>query len=180
LCVACPDIYSFTGSDGLHPAAAALIADKSGALYGTTAFGGANGQGTVFQLTPPAVAGAGWTQSVLCSFSPATGGIHPFSPLLADKHGALYGTTFGYVSGAFTITPPTVFRLTPPPLVGGGWTIGILASLDPKIIGQNVVGGLVSDGHAGLYGPVVIGKPNGKTAFPGGIFEVIGAGFVAP
>ena len=172
-------LHSFTGPDGLHPAAA-LIVDKSGALYGTTAFGGATGQGTVFQLTPPAVGGTDWTQSVLYSFSAAAGGIHPFSPLLADKHGALYGTTFGYVSVAFQTTPPTVFRLTPPPLAGGGWTIGILASLDPKIIGQNVVGGLVSDGQAGLYGPVVIGKPNGKTTFPGGIFEVKGAGFVAP
>ncbi len=46
-------LHSFTGGhDGGAPEAA-LIADKTGALYGTTYGGGANGAGgTVFELTP--------------------------------------------------------------------------------------------------------------------------------
>jgi uncharacterized repeat protein (TIGR03803 family) len=49
-------LYSFTGgSDGAQPIAR-LIADKEGALYGTTGYGGSGcqqtgGCGTVFKLT---------------------------------------------------------------------------------------------------------------------------------
>ena len=47
-------LYSFTGgSDGAGPIAD-LIADKEGALYGTTQNGGTGNNGTVFKLTPPA------------------------------------------------------------------------------------------------------------------------------
>jgi uncharacterized repeat protein (TIGR03803 family) len=45
-------LHSFTGSsDGGLPAAN-LIFDSSGNLYSTTANGGANGEGTVFEITP--------------------------------------------------------------------------------------------------------------------------------
>src|ERR1022692_4795865 len=44
-------LYSFTGgADGSNPNELTLGAD--GTLYGTTFSGGANGQGTVFALTP--------------------------------------------------------------------------------------------------------------------------------
>jgi uncharacterized repeat protein (TIGR03803 family) len=45
-------LHDFTGSpDGTLPAAA-LIFDSSGNLYGTTAAAGADGQGTIFEITP--------------------------------------------------------------------------------------------------------------------------------
>ena len=45
-------LYNFTGgTDGAHPQAA-LLFDAQGNLYGTTAAGGASGQGTVFKLVP--------------------------------------------------------------------------------------------------------------------------------
>jgi uncharacterized repeat protein (TIGR03803 family) len=50
-------LYSFRGfrggRDGSHPHAG-LIADAKGVLYGTTAEGGDNNNGTVFALSPPA------------------------------------------------------------------------------------------------------------------------------
>jgi uncharacterized repeat protein (TIGR03803 family) len=49
-------LHSFTGSDGTLPYSG-LISDASGALYGTTAYGGLYGGGTVFKLAPPATAG---------------------------------------------------------------------------------------------------------------------------
>src|SRR5262249_60618303 len=45
-------LYSFTGGDGANPGSS-LIADPAGNLYGTTAGGGAGGQGTGIQLGPP-------------------------------------------------------------------------------------------------------------------------------
>lgn len=46
------DLYSFTGgADGNQPYAPVTL-DSKGDLYGTTIYGGANGTGTVFKLTP--------------------------------------------------------------------------------------------------------------------------------
>ena len=67
-------LYSFGGgSDGAVPANG-LIADASGALYGTTIEGGVDsppicdrlgGCGTVFKLTPPADGGTAWSKTAL-------------------------------------------------------------------------------------------------------------------
>jgi uncharacterized repeat protein (TIGR03803 family) len=44
-------LHTFTGNDGAQPDAN-LILDSKGTLYGTTATGGANGAGVVFEITP--------------------------------------------------------------------------------------------------------------------------------
>ena len=61
--------FSIGTGDGEFPYGG-LIFDAQGALYGTTADGGANGLGTVFKLTPPATAGGSWTETN-CIASPA-------------------------------------------------------------------------------------------------------------
>jgi uncharacterized repeat protein (TIGR03803 family) len=64
-------LYSFTGgSDGANPYSD-VIFDKAGNLYGTTFAGGSADFGTVFQLAPPAIQGAPWTETVLYSFTGA-------------------------------------------------------------------------------------------------------------
>jgi uncharacterized repeat protein (TIGR03803 family) len=90
-------LHSFTGvpSDGGQPHAP-LIADKAGALYGTTFYGGINNAGTVFKLTPAASGQTASKETVLYSFCSATNctdGQGPVGGLIADKAGALYGTT---------------------------------------------------------------------------------------
>ena len=62
-------------------------------------------------MTPaPAKGQTAWTETVLYSFAGGSAGAGPFyGGLLADKRGALYGTTFG---GG---TAGTVFKLMPPP-----------------------------------------------------------------
>ena len=45
-------LYAFKGgNDGQSPMAN-LVFDKAGNIYGTTRYGGANDEGTVFELTP--------------------------------------------------------------------------------------------------------------------------------
>ena len=109
-------IYTFSGgSDGSIPQGAPLL-DRSGALFGETAQGGASGDGVVFQLTPPRKGGS-WTQSVLHSFSGADGA-DPDGGLL-EQSGNLFGvTTSGGASGQ-----GTVFELTH---TGGAWTESVL------------------------------------------------------
>jgi uncharacterized repeat protein (TIGR03803 family) len=107
-------VYIFQGSpDGANPAAG-LIADKSGALYGPTYYGGAWGIGSVFKFTP---SGSGYTETILYSFQGGADGYGPRAALTADAAGALYGTTANGGSSACTSSffsgCGTVFKLTP-------------------------------------------------------------------
>jgi len=86
-------LHNFTDTpDGANPVAG-LISDAAGALYGTTAHGGASGFGTVFRV--------GWTGrlTLLHSFS-GSDGAYPYPGLTWGASGALYGNanaggTFG-------------------------------------------------------------------------------------
>jgi len=81
-------LYSFTGgADGGEPFAG-LAMDKSGTLYGTTIAGGSSNKGTVFKLNPTTK-----KETVLYSFTGGTDGSTPFSGLVMDESGNLYGTT---------------------------------------------------------------------------------------
>ncbi|MGC1370734.1 MAG: choice-of-anchor tandem repeat GloVer-containing protein [Candidatus Sulfotelmatobacter sp.] len=108
------DIYNFCSNlvdsqcdDGQTPSAG-LVMDTKGNLYGTTAGGGAvpncfygklNGCGTVFELSPPSIAGGAWAETILYTFCklPSEGvcrdGVGLFAQLAIDSAGNLYGTT---------------------------------------------------------------------------------------
>jgi uncharacterized repeat protein (TIGR03803 family) len=58
-------------------------------LYGTTEDGGANGQGTVYELSPNST--GGWTESIIHSFD-GQNGASPASGVAIDDAGNLYGT----------------------------------------------------------------------------------------
>ena len=99
--------FNNNGTDGWGPVAG-LIFDTPGNLYGTTEYGGADGSGTVFELTP--TAGGVWTEKVLHNFNNnGTDGYDLYASLISDAAGNLYGTT--YQGGAHG--GGTVFELTP-------------------------------------------------------------------
>ena len=113
-------LYKFTGPDGADPVGT-LVFNSFGSLYGTTDVGGANGYGTVFELTPPATAGGKWSESLIYSFH-GRDGARPRGQPIFDTHGALYLTTqFG---GSRDMG--TVVKLTPPSAKGGAWTNTVL------------------------------------------------------
>ncbi len=105
---------SFDYWDGAYPTTG-LIIDAAGNLYGTTPFGGIHGCfggglncGTVFELSPNG--SGGWTEKVLHSFNQnGTDGFYPYSNLIFDAAGNLYGTT--YAGGIHNYG--TVFEITP-------------------------------------------------------------------
>jgi uncharacterized repeat protein (TIGR03803 family) len=79
-------LHAFTGgADGQFPWAS-LVIDKHGNLFGTTAFGGDHGDGTVFALD------ANGKETVLHSFVSATDGDAVIAPVILDPAGNLYGT----------------------------------------------------------------------------------------
>jgi len=109
-------LHSFgNGKDGREPATG-VISDAAGNLYGTTYFGGAEREGTVFELAPSS-SGA-WTETVLHDFCSTRGcpdGSGP-SGLVLDGKGDLYGTapSGGSHSGScHEIGCGVVFRLVP-------------------------------------------------------------------
>ena len=93
-------LHYFTGPpDGEVPDFAGLIIDTAGNLYGTTAFGGASSNGTVFKIDTSG------NETVLHSFAGFPGdGANPSAALIMDKRGNLYGTTeTGGASGFGTV-----------------------------------------------------------------------------
>jgi uncharacterized repeat protein (TIGR03803 family) len=80
-------IYSFKSNpDGASPAASLI--EENGLLYGTTRFGGTNGNGSIFDVHPTGKEG------VLYSFKSApTDGVYPDASLI-DVNGVFYGTTY--------------------------------------------------------------------------------------
>jgi uncharacterized repeat protein (TIGR03803 family) len=141
-------LHAFKGSlgDGYWPRGG-LISDPSGALYGTTYYGGRWSNGTVFRLTPPGPTEAEWSESILHSFN-SRDGVLPSAGLIRDDSGALYGTTAGYP----TISFGTVFRLVP--RVGGhpGWRRTTLHKFRGGRDGAYPETALVRDPSGKVYG----------------------------
>jgi hypothetical protein len=159
-------IYNFKGGqDGWQPSD--VIADDSGALYGTTPFGGtapsSDGNGTVFELTPPATDRSEWTKTVLHSFNggigDSTDGYDPNGGLVFDRSGAIYGTTGGGGTGPSIYADGTIFKLTPS--ANGIWQetvllsfIGIGAAAQAGVFPNP---GLIIDDAGALFGTTYFG-----------------------
>ena len=114
--------FDRNGKDGYLPESG-LIFDSSGNLYGTTAGGGINNSGIVFELSRHG--NGNWKEAVLHSFSlNGKDGDQPYAGLIFDSAGNLYGTTVGGGTHDFG----TVFKLTPKR--DGSWKESVLHSFD--------------------------------------------------
>jgi uncharacterized repeat protein (TIGR03803 family) len=155
-------LFSFNGTDGSQPGWG-LIADGAGNLYGTTNAGGSNGDGAVFELSPPKEGKKAWTESVLVSFNGTNGNSPFFAGLSADGAGNLYGTT----SGGGSNNDGLVFELSPPAQGQTAWTETVLFSFAGSN-GSQPHAGVIADGAGNLYGTTYIGGSNNT----GVVFEL--------
>ncbi len=153
-------IHTFMGPDGGYPDASPLLV-VNGEFYGTTGGGGVNsscqdindGCGTVYKLTNSS---SGWTEKALYSFG-WNKGWQPFSGVVADSAGNLYGTTEGCNNG--TQHPcGAVFRLAPG---ADGWKYtmlhGFTGGLNGGSDGAYPWAGLVRDSAGDFYGATQYG-----------------------
>jgi uncharacterized repeat protein (TIGR03803 family) len=159
-------VYKFLGRpDGSRPAAT-LVGDAAGNLYGTTADGGIEFSccGTIFGLSPPAIAGGSWAETVLYQFQGGSDGATPLGTLFFDKLGNLYGTTGGAGDNA---VGSTIFELSSPSTPEGVWTKATLFSFSGN---QYLLSGkMVMDAAGNLYGTSEGGGSHNK----GIVFELV-------
>jgi len=107
-------LYTFQGPPDAIGSQAGLTRDARGNLYGTTVYGGVYDEGAVFKLTYSKKQKT-YIEQVLYSFTGGTDGANPYSKLVMDKAGNLYGTTEqgGDLSDCYGRGCGTVFELTP-------------------------------------------------------------------
>jgi uncharacterized repeat protein (TIGR03803 family) len=175
-------VHSFNPrvKDGFTPFGALTI-DGAGNLYGTTQRGGVGGgYGTVYQLRPGK--NGKWTEKLLFSFKAGKDGTGPWSGVIFDKAGNLFGTTShggADVSGCVFDQKPrgcgTVFELTPG--ARGKWTETVLHSFHHNgRDGYDPRGNLALDAAGNLYGTTADGgSDHGSDCFFDGcgiVFEL--------
>jgi uncharacterized repeat protein (TIGR03803 family) len=160
-------LYAFKGgSDGSEPLGG-LVADKHGALYGVTGFGGikgCGGCGTVFKLTPRK---SGYKFSVPYSFRGYPDVDSPVGTPVRDRSGAIYGVSqFGGSSGF-----GAVFKLTPGK---SGYTESVLYSFAPPggTGGYLPQAGLTIDNKGSLYGTTYYGGTGTCSGGCGTVFRL--------
>lgn len=169
-------LYSFTGGrDGAYPVGG-LIRDAQGNLYGTTRFGGSTGSscvngslgcGVVFVVSPEG------KERILYGFTGGSDGSEPYSALIRDSAGNLYGTTLiGGLSGGCQGTGcGVVFKLAR----AGEETVLYTFGGSPD--GALPVAGLVRDSAGNLYGTTQQGgNPGCYFGTCGVVFEVDSSG----
>jgi uncharacterized repeat protein (TIGR03803 family) len=158
--------------DGTIPIGGLIEDENDGALYGTTAYGGiANprcypgsplGCGTVFKLD----LGAGYPLTVLHRFTAGRDGAAPFSSLLRDGRGALYGTTT--LGGSLHCDEAhqfkgcgTIFRLAPR---SGGFAETILHRFRGGPDGKKPYDALIENDAGSFYGTTAYGGERSRSA----------------
>lgn len=157
-------VYSFTGApDGQQPFSSLLKA-ASGSMYGTTEYGGnldcpfnSPGCGTVYEVD------ASGTEKVIYSFlgpNDNSDGANPFSAVVQDTAGNLYGSTdFGGTVNNNLCSPDagcgTVFELSPNS--NGTWSENILYRFQGGADGSYPAVSFFSHTDRSIYGTT----PNG-------------------
>jgi uncharacterized repeat protein (TIGR03803 family) len=153
-------LFSFNGKDGDSPVSGAIL-QGADALYGTTAYGGADGKGVVFELKPDS--NQTWKETLLHTFAGSQDGTTPFGDLLSDSDGNLYGTTrYGPGSGHET-GYGTVFELQ----AANGWSEQQLYEFAGSPDGADPYAGLTSDAQGNFYGVTFNGGNSNSNCWQG-------------
>jgi len=166
-------LYSFCSqtncADGIYPVAG-LVQATNGNFFGTTAYDGANGGGTIFEIT---AAGKLTTLYSFCSQTNCADGEIPFGTLIQAKNGSFYGTTY---SGGANRNYGTVFELS---WAGGVTTLYSFCSQTNCADGDSPYGGLVQAANGYFYGATANGGTSTGSCDGygcGTVFEISAAG----
>jgi uncharacterized repeat protein (TIGR03803 family) len=140
-------LHVLRGTDGGASPQAGLVQGTDGNFYGTATDGGANGYGTVFEITP------GGAFRTLYSFD-GTDGAYPVAALIQGTNGDFYGTTSE--GGNYSLCSNgcgTAFKIS------RGGTLTTLHSFDVTD-GYYLAAGLVQGTDGNFYGATEYGGTN--------------------
>ncbi len=145
-----------------------LTIDSKGNIFGTTISGGANDDGTVFEIEKTATGYAG-TPTTLASFVPADGQLSLNRPkiLIVDANGDLFGTTDPSAQNSGGVVYEIVRTST-----GYDSTPVIVSDFNGKATGS-LGANVVADANGNLFGTTQAGGASNK----GTAFEITGSGY---
>jgi uncharacterized repeat protein (TIGR03803 family) len=140
-------LHSFSGSDGVCPVG--IVQGSDGTIYGTTASGGSNKDGVLYEINPSGT----FNFSVLHTFTGADGAM-PLGKLIFGSDGVtLYGTSEAGENGAGTVfgfdTVTQAFNMLYPfaGLDGAEPMAGLTLATDGTLYGTTYEGGGDSSGE---------------------------------
>jgi uncharacterized repeat protein (TIGR03803 family) len=150
-------LHSFTGSpDGYQPRSM-LLQGSDGNFYGTTLYGGTNGTGTVYRISPDG------SETILHTFDAyADDGGNPAAGLVLGSDGNFYGTV-SYGGTNLYDNQGTVFLISP-----NGSEATVCSFGSSPYDGINPNAGLVLGSDGNFYGTTYQGGTNSK----GTVFRV--------
>lgn len=161
-------VYAYTGHNSSAHAIGGLIMDHHGNLYGTTAWGGPDAPGTVYQLKRT---GSGFVYNELFYVGEGADGDFPWDAPTFGPNGSLYAT----MNGGGTSGEGTIVNLQPPAefcrSVSCPWNATDLYNFKRASDGGNPQSGVVFDSHGNMYGAVV----NGGSGY-GVVYEMTPSG----
>jgi uncharacterized repeat protein (TIGR03803 family) len=167
-------LYNFCSqsgcTDGENPMGT-LVNATNGYFYGTTYAGGADGQGTVFKISP---SGKLATLYSFCSQSGCMDGEWPEAGLVQATNGDFYGTTVAggansCIIGGTNSGCGTIFKITPS---GTLTTLHNFCSQSGCTDGSGPIAGLVQATNGNLYGMTNSGGAKGD----GTVFKIAPSG----
>lgn len=155
-------LYTFGVNSGPAPSApfAGVVFDSAGNLYGTTAGGGAEGSGTVYELSPSSE--GGWTETTLVDFpSSCSPACVPEAGITVDSAGNIFGTApcTGSYGCAYEVSPNG----------DGTWALTILYGFSGGTDGADPGSGALLDVSGNLYGTTIEG---GGSKGRGTVYEI--------
>ena len=122
-------------ADGGNPNAG-VVRDSAGNLYGTTLVGGTANAGVIYKLDTTG------RETVLYNFTGGADGAHPYSNMILDPAGNLYGTA----NSGGTAGWGTLYKLSP------AGVLTVLWSFTGRDDGGGPYGGVIRDSAGNLYG----------------------------
>ena len=166
-------LASFNGLNGKNFAGGpSLTQGLDGNFYGASYYGGVNGYGTVFKVTPT---GKLTTLYSFCSLSNCADGRYPYGTLLLGTNGNFYGTTQmggnGNLAQCGSIGCGTVFKITP---AGELTTLHSFCSAENCTEGMAPVAGLTLGPNGNFYGTTFQGGTGCGAC--GTVFEITPSG----
>jgi uncharacterized repeat protein (TIGR03803 family) len=154
-------IHDFIGGPGGEFPYDGLIMDRAGNFYGTTYYGGSNGQGMVFKLSRH---NGSWIFAPIYSFRAGNDGANPYAGVTIGPDGNLYGTTYTGGQGAPGCPGGcgTVYKLTPPANICHSslcqWNEAVVYNFYQSGVGlRTPAGAVIFDAAGNMYGTTTEG-----------------------